>query len=89
MMILNLLRIGEILAGLWAIFAIIRWDLRDGEFTTGGPLLAAITLSTTIILLRLLDIKGAWMGELMALGNICIFWAIGRFYYDRRSVNGG
>ena len=84
-MILDILHILEILTGIWAIFAIVRWDLRRDEFVTGGGMLMAILLCLSVITMRLLDTHYPWHGELLALAISCLFFSIGRFYYERRN----
>lgn len=78
------LRVVELVAGVFALFAIIRWDLRDNEFATGAGMLAAILLIMIMSLTRLLDVDVPWRSEMVIVGITCLFFAIGRFYYQRR-----
>lgn len=80
----DVLRIIELIVGAFAVFTIIRFDLRDNEFTTGASMLAAILLIMMMSLTRLLGVEVPYRGELVLVGLICLFWAIGRFYYQRR-----
>lgn len=83
---LSILRVVEIVMGLWAIFAIIRWDLRRGELISGGSQLSAIIMLEIVIIMRLLGIKHDSLGILISVAISSLLFSIGKFYYDRRNL---
>lgn len=81
MRLLDVLRVLEIVCGLWAAFAIIRWDLRHGELLTGSSQLAAVLAVILAVSMRMLEQRIPYQNEMIALAIAMLLFSIGRFYY--------